>query len=254
MNVYEVDHVKYEYEFIWVPVHMIRTHPDRQRDLDEKRSEKLSAVFNPLFAQVPVLAANGDGTYYALDGQHEIGAQRHLGYTEVEAKVIYGLTPEMQAKAFLGLNDRRTVRALSKFKVAALAGEEPYRSLNELLTANGWEASPNDFAAVTTLAAVAKGKRQMEAAADVIETLTQAWGRQKEGAHQLIVAALGKIYNDREPDKRRLISALQKVSPATIRRNAEAGPQSVPVRYNFANEILAHYNKGLRSGRLHEFR
>ncbi len=106
----------------WVRVSEIQISPFAQREYREHMAEKIAADFDPDKFGIPVVNKR-DGRFWAVDGQHRIGALKVIGYEDqlIECQVYEGLDEKAEAEMFLGLNNRLTVSALSRYMVSLTA-------------------------------------------------------------------------------------------------------------------------------------
>jgi len=75
-----------------------------QRPTDKKRAARIAQNLNPNRLMVVTLSERADGNMAIIDGGHRVAALRLLGYDNVWAHVLHGLTPQEEARLFVLLD------------------------------------------------------------------------------------------------------------------------------------------------------
>lgn len=257
-----------EYESALVPLGELFVDPAIQRPMQEPWSKKISRNFSPSrFADHPPKVSlrsperrgpNGE-MYHVMDGQHEIDAARRAGYppqTLVPVHVYHGVTDAQQeATKFLEVNeDRKVVKAISRFPIAVRAGEPRAVALQEALEHYGWRSdssgSEGGIACVVTLQNLAANPDRLD---KVLQTITGAWGI-RNGIQQPVIGGLGLIYgrprSEGKPckvDVQHMIRRLKTVAPESVIAAGKSSFGGSTSSARSANYIIGEYNKFLRS-------
>ena len=90
-----------------------------------------------------VSVAKRGGKYFCFDSQHRVmAACMRSDITKLPCLVFRSSGMVMEAKAFLGMNDKRSkVSAIHKFKVRVATKDKEAVRINEILNANGFKVS-----------------------------------------------------------------------------------------------------------------
>lgn len=141
----------------WVPVADIKINPLAQREFRPAHAQQIAANFDPDAFQYPVVNLR-EGHYWCVDGQHTIGAFRLMGWDDqqVQCVVHIGLTVAQEARLFLKLNNKKTIEAFDKFRIAVEGELEREEDINRIVLANGLKVSRDidGIGAVTALGKV----------------------------------------------------------------------------------------------------
>jgi hypothetical protein len=207
----------------WLPLGSLLVDPELQRDLDERRAQRMADCLDLDALGLIHVSARANGTYHVTDGQHRKAALLLAGFDTsdlVQCLVAYELTTEQEARRFVGLNTFAAPRAFDKFKVRIKARDEIALGVDRVLMAHGWRlaggATPGAFTAVVSAERVYSGygtadkERGPQNLHDALGVLTEAWGREPRSAHGALVQGLGLFfarYNG-EVDKAALVRRL----------------------------------------------
>lgn len=141
----------------WVPVADIKINPLAQREFRPAHAQNIASNFDPDAFQYPVVNHRGDH-YWCVDGQHTVGAFRIMGWEDqqVQCVVHEGLSEAQEARLFLKLNNKKTVEAFDKFRIAVTGELEREEDINRIVLANRLKVSREQggIGAVTALGKV----------------------------------------------------------------------------------------------------
>ena len=239
-----------------VNTHDLKVNPVAQREFRPSWAETILNHWDINKFQRPFVNRRADGSLYIIEGQHGTWAYReHYGAGDdlaIEVELYDGLTEAEEAEAFLALNNKKPVDALSKFKVAVTAGRPNECRIDKIVRDNGCHITANCSTpgAITAVGAVAKiyANHGPETLAMTIRVLRNAFGDGGyERANLLAVADVIARYN---VDEVALTAALVKVprgSKGLAQQAAalrDAYGCSVPEAT--AAAIVMVYNKGKR--------
>lgn len=139
-----------------VPLDKLIVDPAYQRELDEKRVEKIVTEFDPaLLGTLEVSVRNGKSAVF--DGQHRLAALKEVGETSAPCLVHEGLSVPEEAMLFVRLQtERRALKPLDRFKARLRAGEEEALEIAQAAKDAGYVISSgggddNRIGAVTAL-------------------------------------------------------------------------------------------------------
>lgn len=130
----------------WVKLSELNVNPVAQREFRPAWGKAILAMFDIDKFQVPHVNQREDGTLYIMEGQHGIWAYRQWiadDEQQIQVWLYEGLTEEEEAEFFLSLNNKKTVGALDKFKVAVVAGREVESDINRIVRSNGCVVTDN---------------------------------------------------------------------------------------------------------------
>jgi hypothetical protein len=102
-------------EKVWVS--QLNLGPAYQRDISMTRVRKIVREYSPVLFDPIVVSWRKDGTMWVVDGGHRVTAARIMGFPEIEAKLLEGLTDQQEAEHYVRLNtDQKKLSALDLFK------------------------------------------------------------------------------------------------------------------------------------------
>lgn len=146
-----------------VALSRLKIDPAVQRTkLDEPWAQWLADHWRPLKAGVLVVSVRElTGELIVLDGWHRLAAMRILEARgepihHAMCELLFGLSPEEEAEAFLGRNDGKTVHVIDKYKNRVRAGDGVACDIKAVLARHG---ACVDFAAEVGYACVATLER-----------------------------------------------------------------------------------------------
>lgn len=239
----------------------LRIDPLYQRNIDEKRVQRIVKKFNRLLVN-PIKVSFRDGAYWIFDGQHTKCALEAIkgGPTTVECKVYHGLTQLDEMELFILQNgESASVAIRDKVKALYNMGDPQTVDFVRATELAGVRVgftkteAPNKIGAVSTLLSLYRALPREEYV-DMLSTIRQTWdGIPSSFSREILngMAEFYKTYRGKFKSKD-LINSLKRVSPTTIVRegkgmNASAGRSSV-----YARVILHFYNSGRRTNRLED--
>lgn len=248
----------------WIPVKNLSVvWSAAQRKLDEKRVEKMAAVFDPdLFDDLVVTLPNGDGIYHVVDGQHRRGMIQTLYGEEetVPCRVISANDPRRAATIFDQINSgRKKPYPVEQFKVRVTAGMDPETHINAILDNLGYKVSQghtgsNNIQSVGALVTVYKnfGSAVLK---EALETIKATWADDNGALAANVIKGYGALIGEHRGhiDFKRLREVVGKnLTPGQLigksRYHAELFKCSAADAVKF---ILVHtYNTGLKNGKL----
>ena len=100
-------------EIALVNVSHIKTDPAYQRDLDQKRVEKLKKAFENGACKAVSLSRRVNGSLYVYDGQHTLELYRLMGIDCVPAVIVSG-DQKKEARWFVLMNGAGTTKATAR--------------------------------------------------------------------------------------------------------------------------------------------
>ncbi|MET8102220.1 DUF6551 family protein [Streptomyces sp. NPDC005236] len=230
---------------------------DAQRMFQRPWANKLHTIWNPAVLMAAIVSKREDGRYYLLDGQHstKVALERHGPDFERHCLVFEGLTKPEEAALFLAANrDRKAVKPVDNYRVALTAGEPLVTRVDAEvrscgLTVTG-STSPNQVGAVQAVLAV--GEKREGLLPKVLNTLADAWGRDKTSWDNMVIRAVGMVIdheaNRSKIDLDRLAKVLRKKTvrqwKADAIRQTTSGGGSQSRSQPLAEDIVTAYNIG----------
>lgn len=128
-----------------------------QRQLDERRVEKIVRNFDPKILGTLEVSERADGTFAVIDGQHRFAALKAKGRKQAPALVHKNLDAQQEADLFARLNmTRKPLSAVQRFKAQLFSGDERATDISRIVTDAGFRiieggASIGDITAVAAL-------------------------------------------------------------------------------------------------------
>jgi hypothetical protein len=178
-----------------------------QRGIERAHVERLKTEFDPLLVGTLAVSLRqgqngGADEMYVLDGQQRLQVFGELGFgnREVDAKVWLGLTPEEEARVFLGLNASKTINAASRLRARKAAGYRDAAEIDRAIAEAGFEIDYTNGQ-----------KPYMIAAVTAVEAVYDAAGGLEHGGFGRTKAALvlhRKLWNGRRSYESALIRAV----------------------------------------------
>lgn len=141
----------------WVNADDLKVNPVAQREFRPAWAQELLNTFDIDKFQVPHVNKRADGSHYIMEGQHSTWAYRQwIGEGQkVQVWLYDGLTEEEEAEFFLSLNNKKSIDAMARFKVAVTAGRETESDIDRIVRAAGCtvnnSTAPNAISAVGAL-------------------------------------------------------------------------------------------------------
>jgi len=168
--------------------------PDVQRNLDNRRVDKMVSDFNEEALGVITVSHRGHGVFFIVDGQHRSAAARLVKGDDwrIQARVFEGLTLEEEAAMFRILNNTAKVGALDLFRVRVIEGEKIAVYIDEMLNRHKFKVGANLFAAVA--AAERIYTRDPMALERTLAVIARAWGHDGAATDGRVVEGLGLVF------------------------------------------------------------
>lgn len=252
--------------------------PTKQRRLRMARVRRIARNFDPLALQQATVSERPDGTLILLDGQHRKAAmelritQGLLTPSELECKVISGLTEQEESRLFVTLNDTNRPTSLDRWFPRIAAGDEELLiDVSKALSRWGWtvdgQPGKGHILAVASLEQIARDGQALEKKIEltstlvdmVLQVITEAWGLEPDGVRAEIlrgVAALieenvSVIRLDRLTDKLRRYHG----GPVGLLASAQANGKirRVSPAMSVADLLTIAYNQQLQSRTLKDW-
>lgn len=237
-----------------------------QRHVSDKAVNRIVHGFNPAMFEPITVSMREDGTMWVIDGHHRAVAASRMGRETVPARVIYGLDRTGEAELFRELAKSRLPLSKVDEHNAALSSKDPEAiAVQAVLDDRGFYLVSGNTSAfreigddpfpIMAVGAVYWVYRldHGETLGKVLDVVRGAWATVSpaDGLRQSMIRGLGIVLHTRkdEVDIDRLVTALGRTSPISIRANAQAEiavntRMSAPNAY--ALTIAREYNKGLR--------
>ena len=232
--------------------------PLYQRELDDKRVNRMVKKFNPNLVNPPKVSFR-DGKYWVFDGQHTLAMWRAVKKDKpIECRVFYGMTWLDEMELFIEQNGEDKDPTTNDKLRAAFNGGDP--DVKDMVRAAESAGVTVDFQsskklgrcnATSTLFKAYKQLSRQDFVA-MLEAIMFAWPEDPDGLTNWIIAGLTKFYatysgSFKQDDLKRV---LQMVTPAAIIREGKGcvGRKDTV----FARIILRIYNKKRTSRRLED--
>jgi hypothetical protein len=256
---------KYQYELpkhtiqygITVKVSDLKTDPQAQRVLVERRAQ---AIANNLIVEaigVIVVSQRADGTKWIIDGQHRVRALQLAGHKTVVAEIHIGLTLKDEAVLFmLSNNESQRVSAIDLFNVGLTAGADLQVDVQNVLDKHdlkvGIAPSTNVVAAVRCLEDVTRrhGADVLHRALSVAE---EAWGRDARSWEGTLLGGLGEFLgkHGEDVDDKTLVAKIQRhgnqnkwlMTSTGMMLTPDGGGAAVSKRHGCYRALKAEWNK-----------
>lgn len=209
-----------------IPIDNIKYAP-YQREVKMSKVRKIMEHFIIDIMGVALVSFRG-GNFYCIDAQHRIEALKRLGYIEIWAIVLTGLTYEQECRRFNILNTGRTqLNANQVFHCRVEEGETVAIALVNLFkkykydyNKNGSTKDNNIIGAVSKFDKMCK-KYGLSMVERVLSILRGAWLGDKDSLTSSIITGLSTFLNEHpEVDDGILIDVLGHISPNELLASA----------------------------------
>ena len=259
---------KHAFTHEWLDLEPLRVPQEYQRDLNDKRIQKIAEAFNP-FAVGALLVIRRGKTLYLADGEHRKAALFINGHTEWHCLVLRDeLSLVEESTLWKALNKNRANASSIEMYHADIVSLEPWAlDVRRELQAAGWEIPRKSrrrvegyghVVAVSTLKSI-HSKIGREGLRQTITIIRGAWGDLEDkrvheadflSAVSVIVSTEAFQKNPNEGTNT-LITRLVKIPPSKLEKGAKLTYSQVRVSYRkcLATEIAKVYNKGLGRSR-----
>jgi hypothetical protein len=250
-----------EIKLEWIPVRNLAVvWAEAQRPYKEWWAKEIADAFDPeKFDPVKTMMPNGNGIHHICEGQHRVGAVRHLwGHDElVPCLVAQESDPARAADIFLDTNTNRDlVSRIQKFKVSVTAQRSEEVAINRIVQHCGYRVegskTQDTIAAVDALKfAYRKGKVTLDR---TLHTLRDTWGGDPSAVQSLIIKGYSIFLCEfsQDIDRTRLRDVMAKhYTPGTLLNETKMARDVLKVS---SSQALVHlitktYNRGLPAAR-----
>lgn len=247
-----------EYEYRFIRPSQIKVDTSYQRELDQRRDAKIIKNFNANIFNEPKVSYR-DGKYWVFDGQHSVAAWiAKFGDKPIYCKVYKGLTWLEEVELFLGQTGlSKQLTKNENLRPKFNANDPEVRMMVDCAERAGFLVDFKQGQARSRIVATGSlydaykmlGSVEFY---DMLCVIRSAWGNDDSDAVAGIMlkgmAMFYKTYRGKFKSAD-LVKRLQKVSPATIIRNAKTYASRSTAK-NYAREILKAYNVKRSSNRL----
>lgn len=249
----------------WIAVNKLTLDPRVNRALDERHSAGIRTKFHRPSLGILTVSARPDGTYVVIDGQHRYRALVDLGMvnSQVECKVLVGLTLAEEARLFVQLNAVRRPQALDIFLKSVTAGDPDAVAIDGILKDHGltvsWAHADGNIAAVQAVQSLYNNDRSGKLLSQVLHIVTSSWGRTIDAVNGHLLNGIGQLlmrYGD-QVDVDGLISNLAKFPGGAVAFVGKAKAAKDLYRCTMPRAVAAFavqvYNQRRRAGTLPPF-
>lgn len=256
------DGTKVEVPVRQVPVAIITTDPEYQRDLDQTWvGRQAHDGWDAALAGVVTISERA-GRLYVIDGQHRVELARQCGITQVWAYVITGLTQKGEADLFTQFQQkRRALKVWELFKADTTAQKEDVLTISRVVHQVGFRVErENRAGTITAVGALMKVYRLggQDLLKDTLTVIKRLWTLDDPGAlrgqviHGIAIF-LHSFQNEPQFRMDRLEKVLPETAPSKLLRLAQAiasKRQSATVGPANVGEALRDlYNQGIGADR-----
>jgi hypothetical protein len=253
--------MKPDYEYKQISTAEISVDMIYQRDLNDKRVQKIVKEFNPYLVNACKISYR-DGRFWVFDGQHTIAAIKRLHGGKdklVECKVFYGLTRLDEMELFIAQNGASSaVSTREKFRALFQNGDPDITNMVRDCELCGVRIDFSHSKASNKIIAVSAlykcyGKLTRTQFMDMLEAIKEAWGGIQESWSGEILTGMMQFYKTYwgEFNRKLLIKRLHDNStPNGIIRDGKSLISGGTTRYG--KIILSLYNRNTSSKRLED--
>lgn len=215
-----------ELTFKRIPIENIK-YPPYQRELKMSKVRKIIEHFIPEIMGVALVSFRG-GDFNCIDAQHRIEALKRMGYKEIWAIVLTGLTYEQECRYFNILNTGRTqLNANQIFHCRVEEKEDVAIALVNLFkkykydyNKNGSIKDNNLIGAVSKFDKMCK-KYGLSMVERVLKVLRSAWLGDKDSLTSAIITGMSTFLHEHpNADDDILVDALGHISPNELLASA----------------------------------
>lgn len=193
----EIDYLP---EIALLPVDSVRVDETYQRELDEKRVERLRKAYQRGACKAISVSRRADGSLYVYDGQHTLALCRALGVRTVPAVIVDG-DRQKEARWFLLMNGSGVSKATAResHKAALEAGDPVAVGVQELLRMHGLVLAKGGARKGTTSAS---GTLRTWAKADIgrlmraMGMISRLWADEDHAWTQIVLRAAWDVADD----------------------------------------------------------
>jgi hypothetical protein len=239
-----------------MPTGQLQIDKGYQRGLDERRAERLARSWSSLKAQVLIVSARMDGSFFVIEGQHRLSAARIARVPSLYCLLLWGLSREQEAELFEVYNAERVgVHIIDRFKAALVAKDKTALAIQKALGAQDMQISFKPDPQSTSAVAALETLYAWGALPVALDIITSAWPDDKFSRSRAWLLAIGSLdvnYREDGMDEERIISILRNRSPKLMLEDASAKAEYTVGRRKtwavVAEEIVRAYNRGLPAG------
>jgi len=249
-----------------IPIDSIKFAP-YQRELKMSKVRKIIENFIPDIMGVALVSWR-NGEFWCIDAQHRIEALKRLGFKEIWAIVLSGLTYEQECRRFNILNTGRTqLNANQVFHCRVEEKEDIAITLVSLFkkykydyNKNGSTKDNNLIGAVSKFDKMCK-KYGFSMAERVLKVLRGAWLGDKDSLTSSIITGMATFFNEHsDVDDNVLIDVLGHISPNELIASASLFMKFGILRpgradgacYHIAKQINELYEDTINKPRRHK--
>ena len=249
---------------VWIPIEDLSViWVQAQRPFDEAWARKIADEFDPdYFGTISVTLPNGEGKYHIIDGQHRTyGAELALGQGQkLPCNIFPAEDPARAAAIFDKINtNRKSPRALDRFKVRVTAGYENEVAVDRIVRGLGYQIAPGPEQG--NLRAVGACMFVYERfSGDILESalklLQATWGKDATGVDAALIRGYGAfLHRYPEANWGRLVDRASKNKAETAQPFLGHARTIRDMRGSSLTDgvifvLLERYNRGLKNNRL----
>lgn len=194
------------YRLSHVRVGDLTTDPRVQRTTSQQQVDAMVRNYAEVNLGAVIVSERSDGSLHIMDGGHRaLATEQVLGPdAQVPAVIHTGLGLDEEARMFLALNDRRSVRPLDKFGVRLIAGDVVAKRVEAAVHAAGWTIGGGGILAVGALEdvyhgagvpGVVRGQTFPDALQAALTVTRNAWGTaDKDARNGHIIHGIGAVF------------------------------------------------------------
>ena len=239
------------YEYRPVNPQQILVDPLYQRELHQKKVDKIISEFNYDLVNEPKLSLRSDGKLYVFNGQHTTAAWKiHEGIdTPIMCKIYRGLTWEDEKELFIQQNGISTDHTtFEKLRARFNAGDPDVRGMVESAAKAGvqvtFKTRGDAFGRCNAVSALFTMYKVIPQDSFIIalQLITAAWQGQKESYYEGIIKGMTNIFKKYagQFSVKDMRNALARNTPAYYIREAKDISGSLAVKYE--KLFLREYN------------
>jgi hypothetical protein len=227
-----------------------------QRDYNEKAALRIADEFDPdMFGVITVTLPNGHGLYHCIDGQHRVGAVRHLwGENELVPCTVLNVTdPARAAAIFDKMNSVRSKpQPVELFKVRVTAGYEGEVAVDGLVRDLGYRISQStDDGTIRAAAAcmLVYHRHGLDTLRQALLLIYGCWGFDRNGTDAGLIKGFSEFVAEfgKGIDGQRVVDRVsKKYTPGRLLGAAKsaAAVNRKAIGVNVSDLLFATYNLG----------
>lgn len=245
-----------DFEYRLLKPSQIKVDMTYQRELDQRRVEKIAKEFNGNVFNEPKVSYR-DGSYWVFNGQHSIGAWKvihNMKDTPVLCKVYRGMTWLDECNAFCEQNGiSKDPSVNDKLRAGYNSHDPDVRKMVEAAELCGFVVDFKTSKIPTRIVATAmlsKAYRTLgyDAYLDMLTAIKEAWYGDVEAISRPVLSGMTEFYKTYWPRLSRdvLVKKMRVIKPIDIIRNG----RNVSTGNGYAKEIWKAYNVRLKANKL----